>query len=48
MQRRYFSISALALSLFAGGVFAQTEWDLPAAYVATNFHSENLIQFAKD
>lgn len=28
MQRRYFSISALALSLFAGSVFAQTKWDL--------------------
>ena len=30
------------------GAFAQTKWDLPAAYAATNFHSENLIQFAQD
>jgi TRAP-type C4-dicarboxylate transport system substrate-binding protein len=37
-----FSISA------AGSVLAQTKWDLPAAYAATNFHSENLIQFATD
>jgi TRAP-type C4-dicarboxylate transport system substrate-binding protein len=27
---------------------AQTKWDLPAAYPATNFHSENLAQFASD
>ena len=27
---------------------AQTKWDLPAAYAASNFHSENLVQFAQD
>ena len=27
---------------------AQTKWDLPAAYPAANFHSENLVQFAGD
>jgi TRAP-type C4-dicarboxylate transport system substrate-binding protein len=27
---------------------AQTKWDLPAAYPATNFHTENLVQFATD
>jgi TRAP-type transport system periplasmic protein len=27
---------------------AQTKWDLPAAYPASNFHTENLVQFAKD
>ena len=32
----------------ASGVFAQTKWDLPAAYPATNFHTENLVQFASD
>jgi TRAP-type C4-dicarboxylate transport system substrate-binding protein len=37
--------AALALSLPA---MAQTKWDLPAAYPATNFHSENLVQFAND
>jgi TRAP-type C4-dicarboxylate transport system substrate-binding protein len=30
------------------GAFAQTKWDLPAAYPATNFHTENLTQFAND
>ena len=29
-------------------VFAQTKWDLPAAYPASNFHTENLTQFAAD
>ena len=29
-------------------VQAQTKWDLPAAYPATNYHTENLVQFAAD
>jgi TRAP-type transport system periplasmic protein len=42
-------LSALAItSITAGTAFAQTKWDLPAAYPATNFHTENLTQFAKD
>jgi TRAP-type C4-dicarboxylate transport system substrate-binding protein len=36
---------ALLLSLPAQ---AQTKWNLPAAYPADNFHTENLMQFAKD
>ena len=28
--------------------WAQTKWDLPTAYPATNFHSENAVQFAAD
>ena len=31
-----------------GTVMAQTKWDLPAAYPAGNFHTENLTQFASD
>ena len=27
---------------------AQTKWDLPTAYPATNFHTENITQFAND
>jgi TRAP-type transport system periplasmic protein len=27
---------------------AQTKWDLPSAYAATNFHTENLVAFASD
>ena len=32
----------------AASAFAQTKWDLPAAYPATNFHTENLVLFAND
>ncbi len=48
MKRRLFTATALTLALAAGSSFAQTKWDLPAAYPATNFHSENLVQFAND
>jgi TRAP-type C4-dicarboxylate transport system substrate-binding protein len=36
---------ALALPLAA---LAQTKWDLPAGYAASNYHTENLVQFAND
>ena len=42
-----FALSTAAL-LISSSVFAQTKWDLPAAYPAGNFHTENLVQFAKD
>lgn len=50
MQRRHFSLASLtlALSLAGGSALAQTKWDLAAAYPATNFHSENLAQFAAE
>jgi TRAP-type C4-dicarboxylate transport system substrate-binding protein len=42
-----------AAALLAGAAVlnlaqAQTQWDLPAAYPASNFHTENLVQFAAD
>jgi len=39
--------AAVALAL-SGTATAQTKWDLPAAYPATNFHTVNLQQFADD
>jgi TRAP-type C4-dicarboxylate transport system substrate-binding protein len=39
------AITALALALPALG---QTKWDMPTAYPATNFHTENIQQFAGD
>src|ERR1700752_58323 len=27
---------------------AQTKWDMPTAYPATNFHTENIMQFVAD
>ncbi|MBE7369945.1 TRAP transporter substrate-binding protein [Ramlibacter pallidus] len=39
---------AIASVALAGQAAAQTKWDLPAAYPASNFHTENLVQFASD
>jgi len=43
--RLVLSLAALLAASFAQ---AQTKWDLPAAYPANNFHTENLAQFAAD
>ncbi len=49
MKRRLFGLalaaSTLPLSLSA---LAQTKWDLPAAYPASNFHTVNIQQFADE
>lgn len=37
-----------ALGLTASAVFAQTTWDMPTPYPATNFHTENIQQFVND
>ncbi|MCU0813741.1 MAG: TRAP transporter substrate-binding protein [Burkholderiaceae bacterium] len=42
------ALLAAAALVAAPAVHAQTKWDLPAAYPATNFHSVNLQQFADD
>jgi TRAP-type transport system periplasmic protein len=42
------SILVAATACAALAAQAQTKWDLPAAYPATNFHSVNLQQFADD
>ena len=50
MQRRHtlsLMLAAASLSL-AGTALAQTKWDLPAAYPASNFHSVNLTTFAAE
>ncbi len=39
---------AIALSVLCASIQAQTKWDLPAGYAATNFHTQNLSQFAAD
>ena len=52
MNRRLFSLTAAAaaalLSLAVPPALAQTKWDLPAGYPATNFHTVNLNDFAND
>ena len=37
-----------SVALCANAAVAQTKWDLPAGYPATNFHSKNLVEFAND
>src|SRR5512134_688522 len=32
----------------SGAALAQTKWDMPTPYPATNFHTENIVQFAAD
>ena len=44
-----FTSAAMAATLtLSASAFAQTKWDLPSAYPASNFHTENLMQFAAD
>ena len=39
---------ALAGLTLGAAAFAQTKWDLPTAYPATNYHTENITQFSKE
>lgn len=52
MNRRLFLLTAAAaaslLSVAVPPALAQTKWDLPAGYPATNFHTVNLSDFASD
>ena len=45
-----FTVRLLAVSaaMLAASAMAQTKWDLASAYPTTNFHTENLMQFAAD
>lgn len=33
---------------FSGSAFAQTKWEMPVPYGDTNFHTQNIVQFADD
>jgi TRAP-type transport system periplasmic protein len=48
MRKVGIALSACAVSLLASYAYAQTKWDLPSAYAASNFHTENLAAFASD
>lgn len=48
LTRRTLNAAALLALALPAAAFAQAKWDLPAAYPATNFHTENLAQFAAD
>jgi TRAP-type C4-dicarboxylate transport system substrate-binding protein len=47
INRRTIFATAACLAIGISAAAAQT-WNLPAAYPATNPHSENLVAFAKD
>ena len=49
LSRRSVSFAAaFVVMALSGAVSAEIKWDLPAAYPASNFHTENLVQFASD
>ncbi len=49
MKQHYLlALASVSAMLAANPASAQTKWDLPAAYAAGNFHTENLVQFAND
>ncbi len=43
-----YALAGMAALTLSAAVSAQIKWDLPAAYPAGNFHSENLVAFAND
>ena len=47
-MKRFVAVAAAIGLIAALPVAAQTKWDLPTAYPATNFHTENITQFASD
>ncbi len=49
-RRAYLAATAAAIAVSGMTVAAQaqTKWNLPAAYPATNYHTENLIWFAEE
>jgi TRAP-type C4-dicarboxylate transport system substrate-binding protein len=47
MRTRHLLVSA-ALAVAFGPAQAQVKWDLPAAYPVSNFHTENIQQFADE
>ncbi|MEP6943700.1 MAG: TRAP transporter substrate-binding protein, partial [Betaproteobacteria bacterium] len=47
MKRIQVIVAACSLCV-ASVAAAQTKWDMPTAYPATNYHTENIAQFAAD
>jgi TRAP-type C4-dicarboxylate transport system substrate-binding protein len=47
-MKRWTALAAALGAALALPAAAQTKWDLPSAYPASNFHTENLQQFAND
>jgi TRAP-type C4-dicarboxylate transport system substrate-binding protein len=47
-MKRTFAVAVAIGFALALPAAAQTKWDLPTAYPASNFHTENIAQFAAD
>jgi TRAP-type C4-dicarboxylate transport system substrate-binding protein len=48
LRRHLLAGLAAGAVLAASPALAQTKWNLPAGYANSNYHTENLVQFAKD
>lgn len=48
MKLKLSLFAVLIAGLASGSVQAQTKWDMPTPYGPTNFHTENVAQFAAD
>lgn len=48
MTKMWLSAVVLGTAMIGAGAQAQTKWDLPNAYAASNFHTKNLMLFAED
>ncbi len=42
------ALAALCAGAFCAAASAQVKWDMPTPYPATNFHTENIMQFVAD
>jgi TRAP-type C4-dicarboxylate transport system substrate-binding protein len=47
-MNRVTAFVAACAAAFCATVSAQTKWDMPTPYSPTNFHTENVVQFAAD
>ena len=47
-RRGVLALAGFAIAATSSMASAQTKWNLPAAYATGNYHTENLVQFAKD
>ena len=47
-MNRVSAFVAACAAAFCATVSAQTKWDMPTPYSPTNFHTENVVQFAAD
>ena len=42
------ALTAALCAIASATALAQTKWDMPTPYAATNFHTENIMQFVSD